>query len=134
VLASRRPYTFALAALLLALFSACSEDDPVEPPTEPVSFSADVQPIFNNRCAVSGCHIGPTPEADCDLSEGNSHANLVNVKATRFPGQRVTPGSPSGSVLYLLVDGGAMPQTGDDLSANQIDIIRRWIAEGAKDN
>lgn len=133
-MASRRPYPTLLAAIALVLLSACSEDDPVEPPSGPVSFSADIQPIFDSRCALSGCHVGPTPQASCNLSEGESYANLVNVKATLFPGQRVLPGNASASVLYLLVEGGSMPATGDDLSDAQVDLIRRWILEGAHDN
>jgi hypothetical protein len=120
----------------LAIVAGCSDmGDPVEPaPPAPASFSADIQPIFNARCAVSGCHVGPTAEGGCDLSEGVSYAELVNVRAQNFPGQRVIPGSPNGSVLYLLVEGGSMPAIGGALTESQVELIRSWIAEGALDN
>lgn len=133
----RRFSLILLGAWLVALaVIACSDlGDPVDPvPPEPVSLSADIQPIFNARCAVSGCHVQPAPQGGCDLSEGQSYANIVSVRSQTFPGERVTPGSPAGSVLYVLVEGGSMPQLGGPLPSSQIELIRRWIAEGALDN
>ncbi|HEU4366293.1 MAG TPA: hypothetical protein VFT13_12605 [Candidatus Krumholzibacteria bacterium] len=129
------PLTIALS--VVAVFGCSDLGDPVDPTTptpEVVSFSEDIQPIFNSRCAIAGCHVQPAPTGGLDLTEGQSWANLVGVRAQSFPGERVVAGSPAGSVLYLLVETGSMPQVGGPLSTAQIELIRKWIADGALNN
>jgi hypothetical protein len=125
--------------LLLAIGPACSDgSDP--PPTQPplpaeVKFGRDVLPIFTSRCAIPGCHVQPNPKAGCDMSADSCYANLVNVPTEVFtPGIRVTPGVPSQSVLYLLVESGQMPAQGTRLNSRQVAIIRKWIEDGALDD
>jgi hypothetical protein len=123
-----------LIVCLLFFVAGCSEEDsPMIPePTFPITFSGDIQPIFSNRCAVSGCHAPPSPKADCDLRAGHSYANLVDVPATNFgPGIRVIPNDAAESILFQLVESGTMPQTGADLTSKQIEAIRVWIDSGA---
>lgn len=133
----------AIAYLLLAascsLLPGCTDrGEPVEaPPLNPpgISFAADIQPIFSARCAISGCHVLPTPQAGLVLTAGSSYANLVNVPTQNFtPGVRVTPNDLSASVLYLLVLSGAMPAEGGRLTTAQIAAIREWIESGAPNN
>ena len=103
-----------------------------------VSFAADVQPIFTDRCL--GCHSGPVPTAGLDLGSGASHADLVGVVSAGYaPALRVAPGDTAASVLYHKVFGtggyGArMPFGGPALPAVELDRIRTWIREGARDN
>lgn len=103
-----------------------------------VSFAADVQPIFTDRCL--GCHAGPVPTANLDLSAGASRPNLVNVVSTGYaPALRVAPGDTTASVLFHKVFGtgvyGArMPFGGASLPQVELDRIRTWIVEGARDN
>jgi hypothetical protein len=125
----------------VVILGACSDDgtSPVDPGPDTVpdsvEFARHVQPIFNSRCAISACHVQPNPRADLVLSEGVSYNNIVDVPTTVFtPGVRVIPGQPSQSVLYLLVESGDMPATGPRLSDVQVEIIRKWIADGAPDN
>ncbi|MGE4549790.1 MAG: c-type cytochrome domain-containing protein, partial [Opitutales bacterium] len=52
-------------------------------------------------------------------------------------GRIVSPGKPEDSVLYELIslepdDDDIMPPKGDPLTAEQIETIRKWIAEGAR--
>ena len=134
----------AIAYLLLAascsLWFGCSDrGEPIQAPLPPnadgISFAADIQPIFNARCAISGCHVMPTPQAGLVLTAGSSYANLVNVPTQIFtPGVRITPNDPGASVLYLLVVSGTMPATGGRLTTAQINAIREWIESGAPDN
>jgi len=105
-----------------------------------VSFANDIQPIFNASCAVSGCHVQPAPKAGLVLAAGGSYANLVGVTSQNYsPAQRIVSGDPSTSVLYNKISntgqfGGKMPPSGIGLSAQQIELIRLWILEGAADN
>ncbi len=132
----------AIVHLLLAascsLLTACSDrGDPVQPTPNPagITFAADIQPIFNARCAISGCHVLPNPPAGLNLTAGASYANLVNVPTQNFvPGVRVTPNDLSVSVMYLLVSSGTMPASGRPLTSSQIAAIRTWIEGGAPNN
>jgi hypothetical protein len=124
--------------LVWAFFAGCSSNgDPVTPPppSGPVSFKRDVQAIFNHSCATAGCHVQPSPGANCDLSPGVSYANIVNVPTAVYtPGVRVEPSNPDSSVLYLLVVKGLMPARGPRLTNTQLSTIKKWIEAGAPDN
>ena len=128
---------FAVAAVLL--LAGCS-DRGTEPGLpgggdDPVSYTADVQPIWNANCI--GCH-GDGGNGGLDLRMPGSRANLVDVPSPSWPGLRVVAGEPDSSVLYLKLTGTAgvgdrMPQ-GGSLGADDTEIVRLWIAEGALDN
>jgi len=123
----------------LAVLTGCSDhgDDPVNPGggDDPVSFSADIQIIFNDRC--TGCH-GLNGNGNLDLRAASAYTNLVGVDSFGYSGQRVVPGNPDASVLYRKLTGatgvgGVMPSDGA-LPASSIAIIGDWIVEGAMDN
>ncbi len=120
----------ALALLCLSLLlPACSGDSPTG--GDGVSFSAEVQPIFDANCGA--CH---PPAGGLDLSPAGSYSNLVSVVSTEYGVMRVQPGDPYNSVLYGKASGesfpGAMPPV--NLSAMEIETILLWIQEGALDN
>jgi hypothetical protein len=104
-----------------------------------VSFSADVQTIFNNSCALSGCHAGPSPSSGLSLEAGISHAVIVNGDARQSALPLITPGSLEESYLYQKIDpngsrvGSRMP-IGGSLSAANLQTIATWITEGAANN
>ena len=106
------------------------------------SFSGDIQPIFSNNCAVSGCH-NSTAQAGLNLSQGQALANLVNVDSTQDTQQpvrkRVLPGDATNSVLVIKIEanppfGARMPQGRSALSSVRIQNIKNWVDRGAKDN
>jgi hypothetical protein len=112
-------------------------------PQLPISFSADVQPIFTEHCALSGCHAGPSPKEELDQTAGQSFSHLVNVashQCAQF--KRVEPGSPGASyVIFKLLgapqlcfSGDRMPEDAPPLPDAVRITIQTWIAEGAPDN
>ncbi len=112
------------------LLPACSGDSPTG--GDGVSFSAELQPIFDANCGA--CH---PPAGGLDLSPAGSYSSLVSVVSTGYaPSMRVQPGDPYISVLYGKASGesysGAMPPV--NLSALEIETILLWIQEGALDN
>jgi Planctomycete cytochrome C len=122
------------AAILGALGIGCSEDsNPVGsnivfPPSN-VSHGAHVQPLFNETCALSGCHGENQPAAGLRLT---SYDNLMFNSL-----QVVVREQPDQSILVLRIEGrlGArMPLNRPALTQNQINGIRTWIAEGALNN
>jgi hypothetical protein len=95
-----------------------------------ISYSADIQPIFDSNCAGSQCHVpGPT----FGLSLG-SYAQLMQGGNS---GAVVIPGDPDNSVIIRRLEGDIQPQMPfqrQPLPQATIDLIRDWIAAGAHDN
>lgn len=109
-----------------------------------VCFERDIQPIFTTNCALSGCHAGTLPQQNQNLSAGLAYSNIVNVASNERPGmKRVTPSLPDSSYLVHKIQGtqstvggsgDRMPLGGTPLTQSQADLIRAWIAAGAKNN
>jgi hypothetical protein len=94
----------------------------------PVSFSRDVQPIFDRKCAV--CH--PVSYPYLDLRRGRSYDDLVWVQAATAPAfERVLPARPE--LSYLLTHP-PDPSLEGLLTPAERRKIARWILEGALDN
>lgn len=132
-----------LAAVLL--WVACGgEDSTVGPDESAVEGSrteatlAEVSQVFAVSCAFSGCHSGGEPAAGLSL-EGDFAGRIVGVASEqRSDLKLVDPGNPDKSYLLIKVRGDdeiisqQMPP-GAPLSAEQVEIIRAWIASGAKE-
>ena len=93
---------------------------------EPVSFSADVMPIFEQYCVE--CHSEESTELGLRLD------SYEGVMAGSDYGTVVEPGDPAGSILVDMVEAGDMPEEGDPGPPEQLEIIKTWIAEGAENN
>ena len=108
-----------------------------------VSFSSDVQPIFEKHCIE--CH-GSSGEGI--TASGFSVRDYDGVmKGTSF-GKVIVPGSSMSSALYLVVAQKTAPEIhmpphhseawaegrGSPLSEEDVAIIGDWIDQGAKNN
>jgi hypothetical protein len=142
-------YIFALTALGIVM-SGCSSNsgygtssNPVAPSdTAAVSFVSSVQPIFTANCTNSSCHGGTNPQQGQNLTAGQAYSNIVNVTSHEVPAYlRIKPFSSDSSYLYMKITGDPriaggtvkMPK-GGSLSPAQIQIIKSWIDQGAKNN
>jgi mono/diheme cytochrome c family protein len=87
-----------------------------------VDFVRDIQPIFRASC--DGCHGAKKQMANLRLD--SKQIALAKV---------IIPGKAGESTLYQRVAGigdqARMPMGGDPLKKEQIELIRRWIDEGA---
>jgi uncharacterized membrane protein len=103
---------------------------------EPVGFHEQIQPILNNRCVR--CHGAEKPAGKIMLS---SYENLMNARATAWKKPIVVAEKPSESWLYLLSgtkqphfrmppDTSGVPP----LTENEVELIGKWILQGAKNN
>ena len=111
---------------------------------QPVGFAEDVQPIFDMHCVV--CHQYGVEQAGLNLEDGDAYANLVNVKSTQSQLPRVTPGKVQESYLVHKLrgthgevggSGVRMPLSasgGSAMSAEEDELVTRWIEQGALDN
>lgn len=103
-----------------------------------ILFSSQIQPIFTASCVNSGCH--PGGGAPFSLQSGSSYANLVNVQAVTGPCAGDMRGVPAAAATSALVKrlegtcGDQMPLGGTPLAAAQIQLIRDWITQGARNN
>jgi hypothetical protein len=101
----------------------------------------EVQAVFE-KYGCTGCHPGINPSLD--LTEGKSYDDLVGVAALEDPTlHRVVAGDPERSFLYLKVGGAApvadipavgtrMPPRQPPIDPADLELIRSWILQGAK--
>lgn len=112
-------------------------------------FRAQIRPIFGDETRLgagagkcSYCHhsTGMPPNLTDPF---DAETGLVGVASIRRPSMpRVDPGSPETSFLIVKVEattttdenGAPMPMHYDPLTDAEIDVLRRWIAEGAQNN
>jgi len=95
----------------------------------PVSYSKDIAPILRRQCV--GCHQPQSSQAGLLLT---SHAAFLKG-GNKGPG--FVPGKPDDSIAVQYLTGKIaprMPFGGKPLPDEQIELFRRWIAEGAKDD
>jgi mono/diheme cytochrome c family protein len=88
-----------------------------------VSFTKQVVPILNARCG--GCHVR---KASGMFSMATYAALMKGPPA----GVVIFKGDGKGSVLMEKIDDGEMPPSGQKLPAAEIEVLRKWIVEGAK--
>lgn len=96
------------------------------PQAGPISFTRQVAPIFQAKCAE--CHGAETKEAGLDLSSYEAA-----MRGSEY-GTVIEAGDADGSLLIEMVAAGEMPQDGDPLPAEEIALIRSWIEAGATNN
>lgn len=110
-----------------SLLTATSASSIVFPATN-VSYSKQIQPLFNISCSYSGCHDDQSQAGGLSLT---SYFNMISV-----PGVVIAKDTTH-SILIQRVEGEGpiMPPAGfSRLNANQIDGLKTWIMEGAKFN
>ncbi|MCI0748274.1 MAG: hypothetical protein L0Y58_22955, partial [Verrucomicrobia subdivision 3 bacterium] len=88
------------------------------------SFEKDIRPILKAHCF--DCH-----------GEGEKLKGGVDLRLRRLMlaggdnGPVLVPGKPDKSLLFTLVQTGEMPRREKKLTADQIALIKKWIAAGA---
>src|SRR5882672_6562716 len=113
-----RVATFAFFSIFVALSRA----------QQPVSFYKEIKPILDRQCV--GCHQGPSRQADLSL------ASYKDIQTGGRKGSTLAE-TPEKSLLISYLTGEAKPQMpfgGKPLPDDQIELFRRWIRDGAKDD
>jgi hypothetical protein len=91
-----------------------------------VTFADHVMPIFQQRCFR--CH------SDDSARGGLSLTTIAAVLDGGSSGAVIEAGQPDASRLYRLIAGAEepkMPPSGDPLSPEELELIKKWIALGA---
>jgi Carboxypeptidase regulatory-like domain len=106
----------------------------------PVAYD-EVQAVFEEY-GCTACH--PGVNASLDLTAGKSYDQLVGIRALEDPTLfRVVAGDPGRSFLYLKIGGAPpvadipaigtrMPPRAPPIDSEDMELIRRWILQGAK--
>ncbi len=117
-------------AIVVCAAPAVSVDD-----SKPVDFNREIRPILSGRCYV--CH-GPD---EAERMGGGEHGLRLDTRhgALEDLGDyaAIVPGDPDASELLLRVKSDdeyeqmPPPDSGEKLNADEIDLLARWIKEGA---
>lgn len=94
--------------------NGCSVAESVEV-SSGLSFSADIKPIIEANCAVSGCHVAGTSQPDY-TNEATIISLASNIKARTQAGEMPPPSS------------------GRSLTEAEIERIACWVDDGAPNN
>lgn len=137
---------YIVLGLLLLLAYSCNDET-----TVPITGGIDgtnngfqskaVAELFANNCATSGCHSGNNPSSGLsidnysDLLKGSSDRSGGTIP--NYGGDVVIPSSLDESLLYQMLIKKvtpASPHDGLTLTQAQINTIKEWIENGARDN
>ena len=90
--------------------------------------------LFERSCTAIGCHAGPVPQQNMDLTREHFAASTIGVPSTERPELKIIdPGHPESSYLIDKIKGSddivglPMPMTGERLSEDEISDIEQWI-------
>jgi len=140
----RKNFLLILLPVFLAGFNQCKHDPdldiyngqnphiPTESTTcdsDSVYFQNDVLPLLVSNCSTSGCHDSETAE------DGVVLVDYASVMATG----EIKTGNPDDSDLYEKLletdpEERMPPYPNNPLTADQKNIIKKWIEQGAKNN
>lgn len=116
-------HLLAVVTSLVVSADACRAAEP------PVDFVKQIKPLIAERCVE--CHHSESMLGDLNLQS----RKLAFGK--RSGGPVIAPGQPERSLLYVALtlppkEKKAMPATGHRIPKDEVELIRRWIEEGAK--
>ena len=120
---SDKMFLFLGMILIITIFSwisSCTHQANIDNIAE-ICFERDVLPVFQNSCAISGCHDGT----------GESRLNLGSYVPISHA---VEPGKPYSSSIYKVIiatSGENKMPPGKPLSLYNRTLIRLWIEQGA---
>lgn len=129
-----------LLTIVFALFAFGCQSETIfleagDPPTEAVRFGVDINPLLQASCSGGFCHIGQSTGG----VELTNYLTLIGSSSDSYGGLAVRPGQGAESPLVLKL--APNPQFGDRMpfgkqafTPSQIELIRRWIDDGALNN
>lgn len=129
VLALAKSLIVSKSQLCYFVIFCCALAAPLTTQAEEINFDRDIKPIFDERCAH--CHGEDEQESGLRL---DLRANLLEGGDSGLAA--IVPGEASKSYLMDVIkhfdDAVAMPPDEDKLSDQKINLIERWIKEGAQ--
>lgn len=98
--------------------------------TQPIRFQDGIDTILESRCLECHNHVSAKESGELNLETRHS------AFTTGIHAPVIVPGSPERSMLYRVLEVDDlhpvfMPPTPDRLWANELTVLRQWIADGA---
>ncbi|MDA0590448.1 MAG: PSD1 and planctomycete cytochrome C domain-containing protein [Planctomycetota bacterium] len=91
----------------------------------PLIFESDIRPVLAKKCGK--CHREDVRKGGLDLS------SMASVRRGGESGEGAVAESVDESLLWIMIDGGDMPPEGQPrLTDKERELIRKWIATGAR--
>ncbi len=120
-----RSPSFLVMSLALATAAALSPRAPAQDSTAPVDFATDIRPLLSDKCFQ--CH-GPDEQAReaelrLDMRDQASRVLQADADGTSELLRRVMSADEDVRM--------PPPSSKNELSADQIDLLRRWLSQGA---
>ena len=136
---SLKSYSYFAALCFLGFSYACSpektNDSGSLSPTNQISYNFHIRPILSDKCFA--CHGPDGNKREADLRLDTEEGAFAALKES--PGQfALVAGKPEESALYHRItsqDPGELmppPESNLSLSPQEIELIKRWIEQGAK--
>ncbi|MEW6132384.1 MAG: c-type cytochrome domain-containing protein [Pseudomonadota bacterium] len=127
-MSSKSILILATAAIATALLAGCGQQE-----TKPLTYQTDIKPILDQYCVE--CHKAGGQGTEKSGLQLDTYA--ATMRGTKF-GPVVIAGQSINSTLYRLVSGKAdpslrMPHNQAPLSDENINKIKDWIDQGAKE-
>ena len=121
-----RAFVYGMVMVATTLVAACSQKN--------VSYSRDIRPILDKNCA--GCHAPGKSGFQASGFDVTTYQTLM--KGGKF-GALIKPGDSFTSAFNMLVEGRAhpslrMPHGREKLPDHDIEILKVWVNEGAKND
>src|SRR3954471_4006069 len=130
-----RPFILMTAALAVGAFAAAPPKKEVEDPNAPVSYFKKIRPIFQAQC--QGCHQPAKAKGGYVMTDF-TRLLAGGEECTKDGKKAVVPKDPEKSLLVQQItptNGEAeMPLKKKPLADPEIQLIRKWVAEGAVDD
>ncbi len=125
---------FLVAGALVASVAIGSGAEAVKAADAKVSYYQDIRPIFQASC--QGCH---QPAKDKGGYVMTDFKKMLAGGDSADTDKAIAPGKPDASLLWEMIAPGKdgeveMPPKADPLDKKELDLIRQWIAQGAKDD
>ncbi len=138
------PALFRLSFGLLLLFAFSCESNVIEPAPldfdtdeELIIYSKTIQPIFNQHCSGSGCHIGERTSG----AEYTTYESAIHSVGDQYETFVIAPGKPepeNSPVIDKLISrdprfGQQMPlDNPGSLTDEELQALITWIDQGAR--
>jgi hypothetical protein len=122
-----------LVALCLGVLFLSQLAAAVEPKASAIRFNRDIRPILADNCFVchghdvrrkAGLRLDTRPGATAELRSGSGRAVVPGDVTKSVLVERITATDPDRRM--------PPPKTKKTLTPQQVDLLRRWVAEGAK--
>lgn len=124
-----------LSLIFAAVITSCEKENfpelPAANPNDTVRFSTDVEPLLNSGCTASGCHNGSYAP---NLLTGKSYAALLDGSYYVDTLLKKTDGSIDADASRLMIRMNKDMPPGNLFSKGDIDKVRNWIVQGAREN